>query len=222
MKISKETISILKNFSNINGCIELKKGCKLRTAHPQKTILAEAEIEEELPQDFAIYDLNQFLSIEDILDSPDFDFLGNFVRIKDSSNRVINYLAADRDTLQGLPPQKIIDIPKFDITIDLNQNDLQTLRKSAAVLDLNAISIKGSGEGVKLLSFCTSKKDGNVFELDTNVESSATFEYIIRSDNLKILDGNYRVSLSERASFFENKDRNLTYWIAVEQDSTLK
>ena len=62
MKLSDKTLSVLKNFSTINQSILFKQGSKLRTISVMKNILAEATITEELPKDFGIYDLNQFLN----------------------------------------------------------------------------------------------------------------------------------------------------------------
>ena len=62
MKLSNNTTNILKNFSQINQSILIKQGNKLKTISVMKNILAEAEIEEDFEADFAIYDLNQFLS----------------------------------------------------------------------------------------------------------------------------------------------------------------
>ena len=63
MKLSKQTVAILNNYSDINQSILVKKGNQLRTISVMKNILAEAKIEEEFPKDFAIYDLPQFLKV---------------------------------------------------------------------------------------------------------------------------------------------------------------
>ena len=55
MKISKHTLNMLKNFSDINMSIEVKTGNILRTVSVQKNILAQADVEDNFPQDFAIY-----------------------------------------------------------------------------------------------------------------------------------------------------------------------
>ena len=62
MKLSDKTILLLKNFSSINQSILFKQGKKLRTISVMKNILAEATIAEDIPKDFGIYDLNQFLN----------------------------------------------------------------------------------------------------------------------------------------------------------------
>ena len=74
MKLSDNALAILKNFAGINNSILVKEGNKLRTISVAKNILAEAEIKEEFPRDFAIYDLNQFLNGLSLHQDPDLDF----------------------------------------------------------------------------------------------------------------------------------------------------
>ena len=70
MKLSDSTLSLLKNFSTINQSILFKQGTKLRTISVMKNILAEATVSEELPKDFGIYDLGQFLNGLSLHNSP--------------------------------------------------------------------------------------------------------------------------------------------------------
>ena len=74
MKLSDNTLNILKNFAGINNSILVKQGTQLRTMSVAKNILAEAQIGEEFPRDFAIYDLNQFLNGLGLHQDPDMDF----------------------------------------------------------------------------------------------------------------------------------------------------
>lgn len=63
MKISQETTAILKNFAHINQGIFFRKGNTVSTMSPGKNILSVATISDTVPQDFGIYDLNNFLSV---------------------------------------------------------------------------------------------------------------------------------------------------------------
>ncbi len=81
MKISSQTLSILKNFSSINGNILVRAGSTLSTISPQKNILASAVVSENFPTTFAIYDLGQFLGAVSLFEDPDFDFTDKFVTI---------------------------------------------------------------------------------------------------------------------------------------------
>ena len=74
MKLSDKTLTLLKNFSSINQSILFKEGSSLRTISVMKNILAEATIEEELPKDFGIYDLNQFLNGLNLHQNAELDF----------------------------------------------------------------------------------------------------------------------------------------------------
>ena len=61
MKLTAETTAILKNYAAINQNIQFKQGQSLSTISPQKNILTTAEISEDIPNTFAIYDLNKLL-----------------------------------------------------------------------------------------------------------------------------------------------------------------
>ena len=74
MKLSDKNLTILKNFAGINNSILVKQGTSLRTISVAKNILAEAEIGEEFPREFGIYDLNQFLNGLGLHQDPDLDF----------------------------------------------------------------------------------------------------------------------------------------------------
>ena len=95
MKLSDITLSLLKNFSTINQSILFKQGSKLRTISVMKNIYAEASIGENLPKDFGIYDLNQFLNGLTLHNSPDLDFVllkkvgvpDDIIRLKDTCEK---------------------------------------------------------------------------------------------------------------------------------------
>ena len=74
MKLSEQTVNILKNFSTINQNILVKEGSQLRTMSTMKNILAEAEVTEAFPQDFGIYDLNEFLGVLTLVKDVQVDF----------------------------------------------------------------------------------------------------------------------------------------------------
>ena len=63
MKLSKETLSVLKNFATINGNILIKSGDRLSTISAQKNVMASVSVKETFDRDFGIYDLNEFLGV---------------------------------------------------------------------------------------------------------------------------------------------------------------
>ena len=123
MKLSDSTLSLLKNFSTINQSILFKQGSKLRTISVMKNILAEATISEELPQDFGIYDLGQFLNGMGLHQSPELDFQNdNHVVIKEGKMRS-KYFFADPNVIIT-PPEKPIELPSEDVTFELSTDQL--------------------------------------------------------------------------------------------------
>ena len=128
MKLSEKTLSLLKNFGSINQSILFKEGNKLRTISVMKNILAEAEIAEDIPQDFGIYDLNQFLNGLSLHQSPELDFENNgYVVIREGKMRS-KYFFADPSVIVS-PPEKEISLPTQDVCFELNTQELDKLLK---------------------------------------------------------------------------------------------
>ena len=61
MNLSENSIKILQNFSEINLNLLVKPGKSIKTISQMKNILAQAELSEDFAEEFAIYDLAEFL-----------------------------------------------------------------------------------------------------------------------------------------------------------------
>ena len=222
MKLSENTLSILKNFSSINQSILFKQGNKLRTISVMKNILAEATIEEELPKDFGIYDLNQFLNGIDVLyKNPDFDFQNDgYVVIKEGRMRS-KFFFADPNVIVT-PPDKEIELPSEDVTFDLGTEQLNKLLKAANLYQLPDLSVVGEDGVVKLVVRDKKNETSNIFSIIVG-ETESVFAFNFKVENIKILPGTYDVVVSQKLlSRFTSKNHNLTYFIALEPDSTFE
>ena len=105
MKLSEKTLTVLKNFAGINNSILVKEGNQLRTISVAKNILAEANIDEEFPRQFGVYDLNQFLNGLSLHQDPDLDFTEeSYLNIREGKRRV-KYFFADPQVIIS-PPDK--------------------------------------------------------------------------------------------------------------------
>ena len=219
MKLSDITLSLLKNFSTINQSILFKQGSKLRTISVMKNIYAEASIGENLPKDFGIYDLNQFLNGLTLHSSPDLDFTNvGHVVIKEGRMRS-KYFFADPGVIVT-PPDKEIEIPSVDVSFELSTNQLDKLLKAAAVYQLPDFCAVG-GAGVVQLVVRDKKNDtSNSFSVIVG-ETDKEFTFNFKIENIKILPGTYDVSISQKLmSKFVSKDYDLKYYVALEPDST--
>ena len=219
MKLSDSTLSLLKNFSTINQSILFKQGSKLRTISVMKNILAEATISEELPQDFGIYDLGQFLNGMGLHQSPELDFTNdNHVVIKEGKMRS-KFFFADPNVIIT-PPEKPIELPSEDVTFELSTDQLDKLLKAASIYQLPDLSVVGGDGVVKVLVRDKKNDTSNDFSIVVG-ETDATFSFNFKVENIKILPGTYEVVVSQKLlSRFTSKNHDLTYYIALEPDST--
>ena len=221
MKLSESTVNLLKNFSSINQSILFKQGSKLRSISVMKNILVEAEIAEEFPKDFGIYDLNQFLNGLSLHSAPDLDFTRDeFVVIKEGKMRS-KYFFADPTVIVS-PPEKEITLPTEDVEFELTSQQLEKLKKAASVYQLPDISVIGENGVIKLVARDKKNDTSNDFSIIVG-ETSADFVFNFKEENLKIIPGAYDVVVSSTLlSRFTNKNVNVCYYIALEPDSTFE
>ena len=219
MKLSDKTISVLKNFSSINQSILFKKGNKLRTISVMKNILAEATVTEDFAKDFGVYDLNQFLNGMSLHQSPELDF-GNegYVVIREGKMRS-KYFFADPNVIVT-PPDKSIELPSEDVCFEVSTEQLDKLLKAAAVYQLPDLSAVGENGVVTLVVRDKKNDTSNDFAIVVG-ETESEFSFNFKVENIKVLPGTYEVVVSKKLlSRFTSKNHDLTYYIALEPDST--
>lgn len=218
MKLSENTFNVLKNFSGINQSISVKSGNTLRTISIAENILAEAEVEESFPQNFSIYDLNEFLGGMSLMRGADMEFgSDHYVKIK-TNRSAIKYFFADSTVIKQAP-EKEITIPTEDVSFTLTEQDLQSLTRAAAVYQLPDFSVIGDGKEISLVVRDKENDTSNTFSITVG---TTTDEFVLnmKVENIKILKGDYDVTMSKRyISRWINKDISVTYWIALEPDS---
>ena len=222
MKLTEKTLNLLKNFASINQSILFKKGSTLRTMSVMKNILAEADIGEEIPQDFAIYDLVQFLNGISLYGDPELDFQNeSYLTIRDGKNHRTKYFFADPSVVVA-PPDKTLTLPTEDVSFVLDTNNLTQLLKAAAIYQLPDLAVVGDNGVVQLVVRDKKNDTSNDFSIVVG-ETDNKFSFNFKVENIKILPGTYNVVISQKLlSRFVNENYNLTYYIALEPDSTFE
>jgi hypothetical protein len=218
MKLSKETLSVLKNFATINGNILIKAGDRLSTISAQKNVMASTTVKEHFDSEFGIYDLNEFLGVYSLFaDDPELNFDEKFVTVANGKSKV-KYYAADASVLAS-PTKDALPVDE-DVKFDLPRSMYDMIMKTSSVLRSNDISIIGA-DG-KLTVVVADKKNATSNSWDAILgDTDKNFKVNFRIDNFKMLDGDYEVTISKkRISKFASKMNDLTYFIAVEADST--
>ena len=221
MNLSDNTLGILKNFAGINNSILVKEGNQLRTMSVAKNILAEADIDEEFSRQFGVYDLNQFLNGLSLHQDPDLDFTEeSYLTIREGKRRV-KYFYADPNVIIS-PPDKAITLPTEDVHFQLESTSLEKLLKAAAVYQLPDLSAVGEAGVVKLVVRDRKNDTSNEYSIVVG-ETDKVFSYNFKVENIKIIPGAYDVVVSSKLlSRFTNSQFNLTYYIALEPDSTFE
>ena len=218
MKLSKETVALIKNFAGINSNLLLKQGNKLATISAQKNVMADATVAEQFP-DFGIYDLNEFLGAMSLFEDPDLTFQDKYVTIK-QGNMSIKYFAADATVLTA--PQKAITFPDAEINFTLTAANLTMIHKTASVLRASDVSIVGDGSSVTAVVGDKKNATGNSFSEPVGT-TDKSFKVNLKVENLKMLPGDYEVSISsKKISRFKSPSSDLVYYVAVEADSTFE
>lgn len=223
MKLSNETLSVLKNFGAINQGIMFKKGKTLKTVSSHKNILAEVNISEEIPADFGVYDLNNFLSVVSLhKEDPSFEFDPHHVIICGNKGRSkIKYRFCD-PTMIVLPPEKQLTMPDADISFELASEDFEWIMRAANVLSSPHIAVDSDGAKIILVTLDLQNDSAHTESLEMGDNTTGSkYRMIFRTENLsKILPGAYEVKISSKGiSHFKNKNLPLQYWITTETGS---
>ena len=216
MKLSNETVSVLKNFSTINQNLVIKGGNKIATMSAMKNIVANAEVIEDFPQEFAIYDLNEFLSAISLFSKPELEFENDFVMItEEGTSTSLKYWYSDPSVVTT--PTKDITMPECEVKFNLSSDTLSTVTKAAAVIGAHDMALESGSLKV------TDKKNdtANNYALDLDVDSqSDNYKFWFKVENLKLIQGSYDVQVSSKnISHFKNSTGNVEYFIALEPES---
>ena len=217
MKLTNETISVLKNFSTINANLMVKVGSSLSTMSAMKNIVAKADVAEEFLSDFAIYDLNEFLSALSLFGKPDLEFDNDFVIItEEGTSKSLKYWFSDPSVVTT--PSKEISMPSTELTFNLSSDTLNEITKAAAVIGVPDMALAGG----KLMVTDKKNSTANAYETSLDVgDVAAEYKFWFKVENLKVMPGAYDVEVSsKKISHFTNTKLGVQYWIALEPESS--
>ena len=229
MKVSRETLAILKNFSSMNSNILIHPGNTLRTITPAKNMLAEANVSETFDNEIGIFDLSKFLGTVSLFNDPSFIFEDKYVKICDKNNSEVKYYYTEPTLLTTA--DKKLNMPEPVVSVDITDKQLVEIHKSSAVLQLPTVSIESKGGEVHAVVFEKPTNDyvGSGYDANSNTytvvlgpnTNGCEFEYHFQIDNFRFLPGGYQVSLCEQVigKFKHSGNVDLTYWVAFDVTS---
>ena len=218
MKLSNDTVGVLKNFASINQNLIIKEGSELTTMSAMKNIVARAKVMETFPKEVAIYDLNEFLAALSLFTTPVLDFQDQFVTMSEEGNprNSLKYFYSDPSVVTS--PSKMITMPSEEVTFQLDDDKVNQLKRAAGVISSPDLALENN-----LLTVKDKKNDtANNYSInvDCKSEENADYTFFFKVENLKLLGGDYRVAVSSKfISHFKNTKSDIEYWIALEPES---
>jgi len=217
MQLSNDTKDVLKNFSTINQNLLVKSGNVINTMSAMKNIVAKATIPDTFANEFAIYDLNEFLSALSLFKNPTLDFKDQSVKLnEEGGGSAVNYFFSDPSVVTS--PKTEIQMPSVDVEFTFTQDTFNQILKASAVLGVPDVVLKGTTGGDINLTVTDRKNDtSNEFSIKVGENSTSDFTHYFKVENLKLLSGNYKVEVSTKGiSHFVNVDKPVEYFIALE------
>lgn len=217
MKLSKQTIDVLRNFNSINQGILFRKGNVIRTMSVMKNIFATAIVADDFPREFAVYDLGEFLSTVSLFSDPELQFKDEYFIISEDGTKV-KYFYSNPSVVVS-PPDKKIVMPEADASFVLTKTQLDQILKASAVMKLKDFAVTEKG-----LKVFNRNSVGNQYTIETTVTSGEeSFEYVLKVENLKLIPAEYEVAITKKGivqfKARATKDTpELEYFVALESE----
>jgi len=216
MILSKKTIGVLKNFSIINSGIQFVEGNEIRVAAIGKSVMGIAIVEETFPVDFALYDLNQFLSVLSLFDQPELDFDDDYLIIKQGRQRV-KYFYTDSSNVVAAPYD--LELDGDGASLFVSADELDSLNKASNAMGLRDFALVKKGDSIQMIVEDGEQDSNNEFTIDVEFEVDIDdFDLQLKMTSLNFVKLDYEISFSpdNESLIFSNEEHNLTYYVAVQ------
>ena len=221
MQLNDETLAVLKNFASIQPNIVLSEGNVIKTIAEAKNVMAVATLDQSFDKQVGIYNLDEFLSVLGLVDTPALAFHDDFVTVNSSVGRSqVKYFYSDTSILTS--PSKDIPMPEAEVKFTLDEATFKKVLRAAGALGHEKMTITATDGGVLLTVVDNTDATSNAFEIVVpGTVESEDFTFVMNIANLKLIGGDYDVEVSSRLiSKFTNKNADVLYYIALEKSST--
>lgn len=223
MEVSDQTIEFLKNYADIQKTMMFYPGQHQQTVSVGEDFFSKVKLQENIPEEFGIYDLPQFISCLTFIDNPNLKFLDKHLMISDAAGiEAIKLPYADPDHI--VKPAGTLEKPEPIVTFTLSRSILTKIKKSSSILGLNDCVFKKQGNRFEVSVLDTEidkEEDSQTWsrELDCEVFSEKDFTFIFDISTFKMMDGDYEVTCNAPLTHFRNLECDLEYWVAMHSTS---
>ena len=221
MQLTESTLAVLKNFATIQPNVILNEGNTVKTIAEAKNVMSVAVLDQSFDKTVGIYNLDEFLNVLSLVDTPELTFGNEFVTVSDATGRSkIKYFYSDIGILTS--PAKDIPMPEAEVKFTLDEVTLGRIRRAASALGHEKMTITATEGGIKICVVDHTDATSNAFDITVPGScDSKDFTFVMNIANLKLIGGDYDVEVSSRLiSKFTNKGSDVSYFIALEKSST--
>ena len=222
MKLSENTLNVLRNFSSINQSLQFKSGNVLKTISPLKTIFVEATVTENFSREFALYDLNKLLAKVSLYKDADLSFDDDKINISTENKKKSDYIKYCSSKVIVTPPEKTITLGQADCTFSLSQEDLDWMKKSAGISGSPNFIFESDGSVINFIATDVKDDSADQSKIEIGAVSDGNkFKVVMKVENFKLMDGSYDVSIAKKGlACFAHKTVPITYYIAIEASNS--
>jgi hypothetical protein len=218
MKISKETINVLKNFATISNNLRIYPGNVLATLSPQTNIFAKCEVPDTFPVDASIYNLNSLLELLSMYDDQEIEFGDKQLSISKDGGK-FDYTYADPSVIIAPPAGKTIELDSH-YTFNLTATDIIMINKAAGITGAEQISLIAKDGKVSLV---VGDKANSMKHAKDLGATDLTFTALLDVGNFRVTPEAYTVTLSQKKFLhFKSAAANVPeYWLALDPKSVI-
>ena len=179
MKLSEDTVNVLKNFSSINQSLQFKSGNTLRTLSPLKTIFVEATVTENFPKEFALYDLNKLLAKVSLYKEAHLSFDDDKLNISTENKKKSDCIKYCSPKIIVVPPEKSISIGTPDCSFSISQEDLDWMRKSAGISGSPNFVFESDGETINFIATDIKDDSADQSKIEIGTSDGKKFKVVV-------------------------------------------
>ncbi len=197
MKLSQETMRFLEVFSGVNNHLTVMPGNVLRTASPSTNVFIEANVSENFPVGFGIYDLRKLLGVMKMLPK-DFDihFKEHNLELVGTNGVRFVYFYSSTNLLTQVPDG--IRMPPSQFEFVLPSTQLHALSKASGALQVEDLVITAKNGAIQ--ATVTDKMDSashsSSIDIDQVSLCVSQCQANLKMKNLRLPEDEYVVRIS--------------------------
>ncbi|QSJ03436.1 hypothetical protein [Aeromonas phage vB_AsM_ZHF] len=201
MKLTKETLSVMKNFAAINPSLRLTPGNFIMTKSVNGVAYAEATIADEIDSELNIYDLPNFLSILGQLGEGSEINLSNGEIVIQNGRAKVNLPDAESSVI--VVPKQRLRMPPADVEFDLKAEDLAEILKISRAVGADRIAITNRDDHIVIDAFAVEDGDNARTRYSLTVcpyEGTNNFSFVINLENVSVVVADYKINISSKGA----------------------